>query len=266
MHSFEKASSGINVAAFSGKPKSNFIGSLHPSLLGKIATDDALPLCKHLLMRRSYPMAKYIVEFIGAFYLFLTIAMTVLGGAGNFAPIAIGLVLMTMVYAGGHISGGHYNPAVTLSAFVRGKCAGSDLVPYFIVQSVGALLAALVAAMLLPHLGVTPATATAKPLMGIVLAEFLGTFALCYVVLNTATAVANKGNSFFGLAIGCSVLASAYALGGVSGGAFNPAVALGAAQSGMILWAQLPIYIAIQLVAGVAAGLVFKIINTNSDA
>ncbi len=80
-------------------------------------------------------MKKYVVEFIGAFFLVLTIGFTVLEpGAGAMAPLAIGSALMVMVYAGGHISGGHYNPAVTLAVWMRGRCATQDVIPYMVAK------------------------------------------------------------------------------------------------------------------------------------
>src|SRR5438876_158620 len=88
-------------------------------------------------------MNKYIVEFIGTFFLVLTVGCTGIGaGAGVIAPLAIGAALMVMVFAGGHISGGHYNPAVTLGVLIRGKVKAVDVVPYWIAQFIGAAVAA----------------------------------------------------------------------------------------------------------------------------
>ena len=155
-------------------------------------------------------MKKYLVEFIGTFFLVFTVGMTVRGGA-PLAPIAIGASLMVMVFAGGHISGGHYNPAVTLGVFLRGKCAGRDVAPYWFAQA----LAALAAAAAVPFLfaGKAPAPALHGTVPS-VLAEFLFTFALVWVVLNTATAKGTAGNSFYGLAIGMTVMTGAVAVGG----------------------------------------------------
>ena len=78
-------------------------------------------------------MNKYIVELIGTFFLVFTIGNVVIEpGAGPLAPLAIGAALMVMVYAGGHISGAHYNPAVTLAILIRGKCDAKDVAPYVI--------------------------------------------------------------------------------------------------------------------------------------
>src|SRR5437762_9753016 len=172
-------------------------------------------------------MKKYIAEFIGAFFLVLTIGCTVIPGApGVIAPLAIGAALMVMVFAGGHISGAHFNPAVTLAVFVRGRCPARDVVPYWIAQIAAATAAAVVAVFLVGKSG-TPMEITNIPQA--LTAEFLFTFALAYVVLNCATAKGTLDNSFYGLAIGFTVLAGVFAVGAISGGAFNPAVAIGAA-------------------------------------
>ena len=171
-------------------------------------------------------MNKYIAEFIGTFFLVLTIGCTGIGaGAGVIAPLAIGAALMVMVYAGGHISGGHYNPAVTLGILIRGKVQPADVVPYWVAQFAGAAVAALIVSKFLrAGVAVTPIAPHVGPAL---LAEFLFTFALVYVVLNAATAEGTSGNSFYGLAIGMTVMTGAFAVGDISGGAFNPAVALG---------------------------------------
>src|SRR3954447_12571008 len=94
-------------------------------------------------------MKKYITELIGTFFLVLTIGCTVISGAaGVIPPLAIGSALMGMIYAGGHISGAHYNPAVTLAIWLRGKCLAKDVIPYMLSQIIGAMLAAAVVAFL----------------------------------------------------------------------------------------------------------------------
>ncbi len=205
-------------------------------------------------------MNKYLTEFIGTFFLVFTIGCTVLGHAAE-PPLAIGAVLMVMVYAGGHISGAHYNPAVTLAVFLRGRCAAGDVVPYWVAQIIGATLAAF-AAKYLFHPGL------AGPLPSVpaaLLAEFLFTFALCYVVLNVATAKSTAGNSYYGLAIGFTVLAGAFAVGPISGGAFNPAVAVGVSVMGMAPWSILWVYLLANFAGAAAAAGVFKL-NNPADA
>src|SRR4029453_1084245 len=204
-------------------------------------------------------MNKYIAEFIGTFFLVLTVGCTVIGnGAGALAPLAIGSALMVMIFAGGHISGGHFNPAVTLGVWLRGKCEAKDVAPYMISQTVGALVAAFAVKFLKGGADLTPLQPATLPAL---LAEFLFPFALVYVVLNTATAKGTSGNSFYGLAIGFTVLTGAFAVGGVSGGAFNPAVAVGLAVMGLVSTTSIWIHIVADLAGAAAAAMVFKTIN-----
>ena len=204
-------------------------------------------------------MNKYIAEFIGTFFLVLTIGCTGVGaGAGVIAPLAIGAALMVMVFAGGHISGAHYNPAVTLGVLIRGKVNGTDVVPYMVAQLAGAMMAALAVKFLRAGVAVTPITPHVGPAL---FAEFLFTFALVYVVLNTATAEGTSGNSFYGLAIGMTVMTGAFAVGDISGGAFNPAVALGICLLGISSWANIWIYLLADFTAAVLAAVIFQLIN-----
>jgi aquaporin Z len=203
---------------------------------------------------------KYLVEFIGTFFLVATVGFTVLGpgGAGNLAPLAIGSALMVMIFAGGHVSGGHFNPAVTLAVFLRGKCPASDVVPYMLAQVVGAVVAAAIVLFMKSN---PVAEALALDIPRALLAEFLYTFALCYVVLNAATAKGTSGNSFYGLAIGFTVLVGAYSVGSISGGAFNPAVAVGITMMGLSHVANIWIYLVANLAGGTVAALAFRFIN-----
>ena len=205
-------------------------------------------------------MNKYLVEFIGTFFLVFTVGMCVIKpDVGNFAPLAIGSVLMVMVYAGGHISGGHYNPAVTLAVWLRGKCATADVPGYMASQFLAGIVAAVAALYLKGNPPFTPLELKLGPTS---LAEFLGTFALCWVVLNTATAKGTAGNSNYGLAIGFTVLAMALAVGGVSGGAFNPAVAIGAWVTHLVKGANVWIHLVADFAGGAAAAMAFKALST----
>jgi len=204
-------------------------------------------------------MHKYIAELIGTFFLVLTIGCTVIGsGAGALAPLAIGSALMVMIFAGGHISGAHFNPAVTLGVWLRGKCEAKDVAPYMIFQSIGATLAAFAVKFLKGATAVTPLQPAIVPAL---LAEFLFTFALVYVVLNTATAKGTSSNSFYGLAIGFTVMVGAFSVGNISGGAFNPAVAVGISIMGLSSWADIWIYLVADFAGGVAAAGIFKELN-----
>ena len=215
-------------------------------------------------------MAKYLTEFIGTFFLVLTIGLCVCQEV-PMAPLAIGCALMIMVYMGGHISGAHYNPAVSLGAMMRGAMSSVDLIPYWIAQVAGSLAAAAVVAIIFGGLGaVTDSGATSEtsdetamvqfdqayvstavvhedapaekpnaffgPAPGDAysltdpapwIIEILFTFALVLVVLNVATSSGTAGNSYYGLAIGFTVVVGAFAGGPISGGAFNPAVGIG---------------------------------------
>ncbi len=211
-------------------------------------------------------MKKYLVEFIGTFFLVLTIVLVVNNGtAAGFAPIAIGSVLMVMIYAGGHISGAHYNPAVTLGVCLRGKCEWSDAPGYIISQLAGGAIAALVAAFLLGADGPSAGDAAVRAFGPTAVAEFLGTFALVWVVLHTATTKSNAGNSHYGLAIGFTVLACAYALGGISGGAFNPAVATGVSIANMSAWSNMGGLLVGELAAGALAAVLFGVVYGKED-
>src|SRR5215470_14299699 len=198
-------------------------------------------------------MGKYITEFIGTFFLVLVVALT-----GNAA--AIGVVLMVMIFAGGHLSGAHYNPAVTLAVLMRGKVSAYDAGVYMIVQLLAAVVAALVAKWYVGDMGVVTLDLNGRAFKAFV-SELLGTFALAYVVLNVATSAGTIGNSFYGLAIGATVFAMASTFGSVSGGAFNPAVALGATIIKAFAWKNIWIYLIACLGGGLCAALVFRYVN-----
>lgn len=210
---------------------------------------------------------KVLTEFIGTFLFLFTISLAAIGGS-PLAPLAIGCALMVMVYMGGHVSGAHYNPAVSLAVLIRGKMTPSDFVQYVIAQLVAGVLAffagrwvAGIPVQLAPGVGVQPGQA--------LLVEVIFTFMLAMVVLNVATAKQTAGRGFYGLAIGFTIVVAAIAGGGISGGAFNPAVATGATvidatQNGGS-WANLWIYWVGPLMGGLIAGLIFKAQNPEAD-
>jgi aquaporin Z len=202
---------------------------------------------------------KVLVEFIGTFFLVFTVGASVRSGAA-LAPLAIGAVLMVMIYAGGHISGGHYNPAVTIAALTRGRIGLRDAVGYWIAQLAAGLIAALLVRATVTNSAAHTLTLHGSAFVSALVVELLFTFALTYVVLNVATSKDHPNNSFYGLAIGFTVLAGAVAVGGISGGAFNPAVVVGGAAMGLFAWSAL-LYLIAQLIAGVAAGLTFRALN-----
>jgi aquaporin Z len=207
-------------------------------------------------------MPKYLVEFIGTFFLVATIGFAVIGGAGPMAPLAIGSALAVMIFAGGHVSGGHFNPAVTLAVFLRGKCPATDVIPYWVAQVAAAVLAAVIVLFVLG----SPKEAPASPdIIKALIVEFLYTFALCYVVLNVATAKGTAGNSFYGLAIGFTVLTGAYSVGSISGGAFNPAVAVGITILKLSPIASIWIFFVANFAAAACAALAFKAVHPGEE-
>ena len=206
-------------------------------------------------------MKNYLTEFIGTFFLVLTIGLAVLSGSA-LAPFAIGASLMVMVYAGGHVSGAHYNPAVSLAVLIRGKLAAKDFIPYVLAQVLGALAAAYTVYVIMGQT-FAPEPSPSATNIGALLVEVLYTFALAYVVLNSATSAKTTGNSFYGLAIGFTVAAAAFAGGGVSGGAFNPAVGIGPtvirAALGGGSYSHLWLYIVGPCVGAIIAAAVFRL-------
>ena len=206
-------------------------------------------------------MPKYLTEFIGTFFLTLTVSLAVLGDR-PIPGLAIGYSLMVMVYMGGHISGGHYNPAVSLAVLMSKKMPSSDFVPYVIAQMLGAISAAYVAYLVLGQtFAPAPGSSISSP--AAILVEALFTFALALTVLNVACSEKTKGNSYYGLAIGFTIVVAAFAGGWISGGAFNPAVGTGPtvihAIFGAGTWANLWIYFAGPLTGGALASVVFGI-------
>jgi aquaporin Z len=206
-------------------------------------------------------MGKYIAEFIGTFFLVFSIILSVNGGAGIFAPLAIGTVLIIMIYSLGPISKAHFNPAVTLSVFLRGGCTARDIPGYIIAQVVGALLATGLGIYLLGKMGLSPIAPQPVKFLPALVAEFLGTFALCWVILQVAFSKKTEGNSYYGAAIGMTVVAGSYALGGFSGGAFNPAVALAMSIADMTAWSNMGMFLSGQILAGISAAEVFKLVS-----
>lgn len=206
------------------------------------------------------PMKNYLTEAIGTFFLVFTVGLCV-NEHILMAPFAIGASLMVMVYAGGPVSGGHYNPSVSFAAWIRGALPAKELLPYWGAQFVGALLAGFLTYKFtgsVLHVAPRGDVTWMKALTG----EVIFSFALSYVVLNVATAKAAAGNSYFGLAIGLTVMVGAFAVGGISGGAFNPAVGLGPAIMELVLGgtpsSMVWVYAVGPLTGAAAAAYVFK--------
>lgn len=206
-------------------------------------------------------MSKYLTEFLGTLFLVLTIGLCVTGGVAM-APLAIGTGLMVMVYMGGHVSGAHYNPAVSVALVMRGKLPGSELVPYIVAQLLGAVVASLLVYVITGQT-FAPAPAPTASVTAALLVEALFTFALALVVLNVACSEKTKGNSYYGLAIGFTIATAAFAGGSISGGAFNPAVGTGPTIVRALLgggtFSSLWLYLVGPFVGGALAAVVFKI-------
>ncbi len=168
---------------------------------------------------------KLLTELVGTFAFLSVIALS--KPIGPLAPLAIGTALMVVVYMGGHISGGHYNPAVSFGVWLRRKIDLVTLLTYWLAQLVGAVLAFIFGYIVSGHTpGIAPAHSATWIQALAVETAFTGLLVL--TVLNVAATRATEGNSYFGLAIGFAIVVGAFAGGPISGGAFNPAIGFGA--------------------------------------
>ena len=200
---------------------------------------------------------KITTEFIGTFFLSLTICtVAVYGSAGEYAPFGIAATLMVMIYAGGHISGAHYNPAVTVSIYLRGACEKDEVLPYIASQVIAAVSAAIVVENLLTSRFESPAAFELGT--DAVVAELLFTFALAYVILNVATTESTSGNGYYGAAIALVVLAGAITVGSISLASFNPAVTSALIVSGKLTLADSWMHFVPQFIGAVLATYVYK--------
>jgi aquaporin Z len=197
-------------------------------------------------------VTSYVTELIGTFFLVLTIGLMA-ATQSPLAPLAIGGMLTGLVYMGRHVSGAHYNPAITLAIFFRGKLAPSEVMPYVLSQVLGALLASATV-YLATGSTFAPVPAEGYGVLAVLLVEVLFTFALALVILNVATVDSVSDNSYYGLAIGLTVTAGAFAAGPISGGVLNPAVGMG------------PILLNVVLNAGSASALWFYLVGPTVGA
>jgi aquaporin Z len=206
-------------------------------------------------------MKKYLTEFIGTFFLVLTVVMSVNNpGIAPMAPIAIAGMYLAMIYAGSPNSGAHFNPAVTMAMLMGKKIDRGDALYYIIAQLIASVLAAAIGVYLHDCGGGLDIVARVneQPICA-VLGEFLGTFALVYVVLNVSAQGETASPSFHGLAIGFTVLAAGYAFGGLSGGVFNPAIYFGGSVAGMFAWDDILVYLIGTLLGAAAAATVVQL-------
>lgn len=208
-------------------------------------------------------LKKILVEFIGTFFLVFAVVVNASSNS-QFAPFAIAATLCVCIYAGGRISGAHYNPAVSFSLFLRGLVSSKELVFYVLIQMLAAIFASLVGNLLI-KIPFYPTPGDSYSMLQIIISELLFTFLLCLVVLNVAAEKSVPSNNYFGLAISLVVLAGAFSVGGISGAVFNPAVGVGPAIlpaiSGNVAHPFLTAYLITPLVGAAFAALVSKIIN-----
>ena len=205
-------------------------------------------------------MRKLLMECIGTMFLMMAVAFT-----GN-DPIAAGLMLAIMVYSGGHLSGAHFNPAVSLAACMRGKLATGEMVQYMVAQLVGASLGWVVHRILMGG-STEPMPVGDHVVWHGMLGEALLTFVLVTVVLNM-TSSRSSGNPVGGLAIGFALAVGVMTIGGVSGGALNPAVGLGpqvmeAITGGAFNTNTLALYGVGPLVGGGLSAVVYKFLHAD---
>jgi aquaporin Z len=206
-----------------------------------------------------------IAEFIGTFFLYLIIGMCITpSGAGAFTPLAVGIGLAALVYSCGHLSKAHFNPATTITYFCAGTHSKDAFMPYVFVIFAGAIAATFCLSLLNPD-GLRVVEAIAINYPRVIVAEFLFTFALMWIILNVAISTGTSGNQFYGIAIGGIVAAGAYAVGPISFAAFNPAVTLALCINGFLPWAALPVYAITQAVAAIGAGLLFRSLGTTCE-
>jgi aquaporin Z len=199
-------------------------------------------------------MRRYAVEFVGTFFVVLTI-VTCVGARAVLAPLAIGGMLAALIYAGRQLSGAHYNPAVTLAVWIRGSFETREIRAYALAQIFGAVLGGATGRLLAGPTTAQPFSVSGGKVAAALVAETLVTFVVAYVVLHV------DGDPFQGLAIGFTVMAGGIAVGTISGGIFNPAVALGVATAHLAAWPMLGIYLLADLTGGALAALAFRALN-----
>jgi len=217
-----------------------------------------------VLKEQREALATYVLELIGTTLLSFTVACAASPSISSpLAPLSIGAMLMTQVFMGGPVSGGHYNPAVSLGCLVRGATGFKPLTfaIYVVVQLVAGMLGGVLARGVLDAPIGYPAVAAGVEVGRAFVAELVATFFLVFVVLQSATNSKTGGNSFFGLAIGLTVAAMAISVGGISGGAFNPAVAMLGLVSDESLASSFWVYFVAPPLGGLLAGCTFRIVS-----
>jgi len=204
---------------------------------------------------------KYVVEFFGTFFLVMVICMTLSRGMEQFSYMAAGVMLIAVTYASFALSGAHFNPALSVACYLRGKLNAGDLLPYIVAQFLGGTLAAMLAGFLLSAQGTTVPAPKELLIIPALIAELLGTLLFVYVFLNLTSVKKTSGNIFYGLAIGLTFMASLYTFGSISGGAFNPAIALGMTTANLTSWGTIWIFPVANFVGGILAAFLSQYVN-----
>src|SRR5690606_18613372 len=204
---------------------------------------------------------RYVVEFVGTYFLVLTMCMTIGNGSSNLAPLAAGMMLMALIYSGHHISGGHFNPGVSVASWLRGQLPASDVLPYVIAQFLGGTAAAIEAGFLSTSAGLETIVLQEPDIAASLNAEFLGALLFVYVFLNLTIVRKTTGNLVYGLALGTTYTACIYAFGPVSIGAFNPAVALGFTVANIASWASIWVFMVANFAGSILAVFLSQYLN-----
>ena len=204
---------------------------------------------------------KYVVEFFGTFFLVMVICMTLGGNYGAFSPMAAGVMLIALTYASFALSGAHFNPALSVACYLRGKLLAGDLLPYIVSQFLGGTLAAMLAGFLLTSGEPSTITPRELPIVPSLIAELLGTMLFVYVFLNLTSSKKTTGNIIYGIAIGLTFMACLYTFGAISGGAFNPSIALGITMANITTWDTIWIFPVANFTGGVLAAFLSQYVN-----
>lgn len=207
-------------------------------------------------------MRRYATELVGTLALVFTVGCAVLGDQpGVLPPIALGAVLAAVVLACAPVSGAHVNPAVTLAFVLRGRTPSSELLSYWAAQLIGGLLGAVAAHYVTDAHGTSPEL-HGREIVATLLGEALFAFLLVLVVL-AVTTPEPLDVTRYALAVGLTVTAGAFALGTLAGGAFNPAVAVGAWVVGLVAGPSLWVFLVADVVGATAAALAFATLGAD---
>ncbi|MCL6525172.1 MAG: aquaporin [Thermoflavifilum sp.] len=204
-------------------------------------------------------MKNWFIEFIGTFFLVLTMLLS-WHHSLELSALATGAMMMAIVYLGGRVSEGYFNPGISLGVAMQKRFSFGRMIAYWIAQFVAAICAALIGWLLIGHPQIVVQQLGQLDIVRGLVAEFLFSFVLVLTVLATAVSSRSAGNSYFGLAIGFVLFAGIASTGSLSGGAFNSATGLGLCLFGLSAWFNIWIYIVGNLLGGIIAGLVYKAI------